>query len=365
MRSRIMTVFGLSLLVTFILLAPNIYAQKMTYTVQKGDTLWDICEKYYGDSDLWPKLWQMNPFITNPHLLKPGDVITLFERAELERPPKPIQAEKEQPVQVNNGIDLAMLTDLNPKGYLSSKPIESYGKLFAANEGKMVLFTGDTAYLVIKQPDIKKGDEFIVGRAFGPLKDPVSGKKKWYLFSVHGRISVEGQTGLEFDSRNELVDKKDTYQAKILSSFKAMSVDDIIVPPESLANCIKPASFQEPILANIVAAEGRRTLIGKHDIVYINQGRDQSIQRGNLFEIVKTNYAKNPSPDSSQFFRKNFMVLPDIPIGYCLVIDTRSDTSTAVVLSIREPFVLGTYIKSRAWNDHPELLSGIQTCTLD
>ena len=52
-------------------------AQPLTHTVEKGDTLWDICEKYYGNEELWPKLWQMNPFITNPHLLKPGDVAVL------------------------------------------------------------------------------------------------------------------------------------------------------------------------------------------------------------------------------------------------------------------------------------------------
>ncbi|MFH1490667.1 MAG: LysM domain-containing protein, partial [Pseudomonadota bacterium] len=56
----------------------SIKAQQLTHKVEKGDTLWSICEKYYGDADLWPKLWQMNPFITNPHFLNPGDVITLI-----------------------------------------------------------------------------------------------------------------------------------------------------------------------------------------------------------------------------------------------------------------------------------------------
>jgi nucleoid-associated protein YgaU len=56
----------------------SVGAQPLTHTVVKGDTLWDICDQYYGDEELWPKLWQMNPFITNPHLLKPGDVINLL-----------------------------------------------------------------------------------------------------------------------------------------------------------------------------------------------------------------------------------------------------------------------------------------------
>ena len=61
----------------------DLIAQPSTHKVQRGDTLWSICEKYYGDSFLWPKLWEMNPFVTNPHLLKPGDIITLIEKEDM------------------------------------------------------------------------------------------------------------------------------------------------------------------------------------------------------------------------------------------------------------------------------------------
>ena len=84
-----------SILVCAFLLASifsaTLYAQDMKHIVQKGDTLWSICEKYYGNADLWPKLWQMNPYITNPHLLEPGDVVVLSEKPPAEmaetRPP--------------------------------------------------------------------------------------------------------------------------------------------------------------------------------------------------------------------------------------------------------------------------------------
>jgi LysM repeat protein len=96
--------FAFSVLFT----AGTVNAGPAKHIVQKGDTLWGICEKYYGNPNLWPKLWQMNPFVTNPHLLNPGDIITLLEeeaakKAEAEKKP-PVEPEKKSPVM--QGIDL-------------------------------------------------------------------------------------------------------------------------------------------------------------------------------------------------------------------------------------------------------------------
>ncbi len=367
MWRKIIILFFLFLLSSFLLLVPAIYAQKMTHVVEEGDTLWDICEKYYGDPNLWPKLWQMNPFITNPHLLKKGDVITLFEQEVMKKKPEPVeeQVEKPAPIEKPKAIDLTGIADLSKRGFLSKTPIESIGSMFATMNKKIVLYEDDIGYFIIKKPGIKPGDEFLVGKVMGPLKDPVSNKKIWYVFSIHGRIRIDSQAGLEFNKDKELVDKENTYQAKVISSFKSISVGDVIIPPDPTPDCIKPTSFKEPILANIVASKDQRNLIGKYDIVYLNQGQQHSIERGQLFEIVKTNYAENPDPPDKNIFKKHHLVLPDIVIGYLLVVDTRPDTATAVILTIKEPFALGTYIKSRSWDDHRNLLSDLLTCTID
>lgn len=48
------------------------------YTIQKGDTLWDLSERFYNSKWDWPGLWKVNDEIKNPHLIYPGKKAEYF-----------------------------------------------------------------------------------------------------------------------------------------------------------------------------------------------------------------------------------------------------------------------------------------------
>lgn len=52
-------------------------ASAKTYTVVKGDCLWNIAKKFYGSGAEYKKLAAANPAVKNPNLIYPGQVLTI------------------------------------------------------------------------------------------------------------------------------------------------------------------------------------------------------------------------------------------------------------------------------------------------
>src|SRR5205823_8378144 len=64
------------------------------YVIQKGDTLWDLSQKFLNNPWYWPKIWSLNPSIENPHWIYPGNKLRLLPGeggapAQVQAPPEP------------------------------------------------------------------------------------------------------------------------------------------------------------------------------------------------------------------------------------------------------------------------------------
>jgi len=70
--------FGVSQVDTSGLQVQKPGAEAQMYTVQKGDTLWKIAEKFYGEGSKYPEIVKANtPPVKNPDLIQPGWVLRI------------------------------------------------------------------------------------------------------------------------------------------------------------------------------------------------------------------------------------------------------------------------------------------------
>lgn len=370
----------LSLLVAFLLIlqVPLVKAQPQTHTVQRGDTLWDICQTYYGDPNLWPKLWEMNPFVTNPHLLKPGDIITLFSKEQLAefRPTRP--PDKALPSAVRmQGIDLMGLIRPEAMGYLSLVNVEGWGFIEATTSSKLGLYQGDSAFVRFEKnaDTIRRGQEFDIATSSPVIRHPLTNRPLGYVVGTRGKLIIKERI-------------KDAYfRAEVSRVYSEVGVGSLVMPAAPASTCILPMNTDPKLYGNIVALKENQQVVGQYSVVYLDSGFKDGVKRGSVFDLV--NIITVPSPNLERDSRKKIVnqlteklakeeylvdfwkklqegvKLHEQSVGKIIVVESRADTSTAVVLSSSQELARGAFVKGVTWVQVPDYLALLPSCPLD
>ena len=249
-------------------------------------------------------------------------------------------------------------------GYFSSRKIKTLGKIYASGSGKTMFSRGDTAFVILDGvDDVKMGDEFTISQISPRLKHPVTGKYLGQTLSIRGKLAIEGPAGL-LVKRDVMLKMRNSYKAKIIDAFTPIFIDDLLLVYEPASSCVQPIPVNVEIHGNIIATKDRRELISRYLVVYINQGFNQGVQRGNLFEVIKKNIVPNPKLKENPFADKKVM-LPDMVIGIIIVLESRPDTATALVLVLNENIPNGSVIRQVSWVETPEYLSILPRCAIE
>ena len=243
-------VLTFSFCISFPLLAQEKKEKEEIYTIKKGDTLWDISSRFLQNPFLWPKLWQKNPYITNPHWIFPGDPIRLVspEEPKSEEPkkeePKGVGAKEkpkevaqeptkepdvkkvEPPGEVKKPEVLAekkpseekplVFPELRFAGFFSDIDYRGLGSVLESREGKTFLSTGDICYVGFK------------------TKDPVSIGEKYTIFSpTESRMTMDNKFGRRYNIVGiiQIIDQYGNYYtAKVMEAFQEINKGDFIMP---------------------------------------------------------------------------------------------------------------------------------------
>ena len=321
-------------------------ADQETYihVVVKGDTLWDICEGLYGNPWVWPKVWQLNPHITNPHWIYPGtklrvyyeipkglETVTATEeavpKAELQTEVTPTPPPPTVPVAPK--APTLTFSDIDQVGFITPFRPEGDGLILGEERQRKLIGAADRVYLRFQESvETEKGDRFFVFRTSEMIKHPVTNKDVGYLNTILGVVEVTEVSAAEYA------------KGRVISSYEAISPGDKLMPYKKRSGEITFEPGAAPIKGNIILSERQTFIIGDRQIVFIDLGEAEDIKAGNRFEVFRDPKAEGAfAPQEAKY------VLSSEIIGELLVLAVEQETAAALVTHALYEFTPGEHIR--------------------
>ena len=336
------------------------------YTVQEGDTLWDISHSFLKDPFKWPGIWKANPFIINPHLIYPGNKIRfgpagpevvesvvpeglpVEKMQKLEEPLQPAEQPKEALAKVEEPAlppppeekpilqpipkIVKVSSDIMQRhGLISAKDMEGNGMIIGSKAERLLLSQGDIVYIsLIKGTEVTDGDKFIIFTTTGEVKHPVTEKPIGFLTDTIGVLEVIK------------VEKGGVIAARIEKSYKEVSKGAKLKSYEPPVKEVVVKKTEQAIDGLIIESMEGKVGLAENDMVYLDKGKNSGLDVGNIMHIFRPTITVN-DPMSKE---KKTITLPPIELGRLVIIRVEDDTSTAFITKSRQVIYKGDRVRT-------------------
>jgi len=277
------------------------YKAGFYYTVQKGDTLWDLSETFSDSPWVWPDLWNENKQIANPHWIYPGERIRLYHRNWKD------MFKEQAPVEVKPYFYYPGIARV---GFIRKEAVKSSGTIFKIKDKEMIS-AGDLIY-ISQEGDVllPPGGKYTIYRTSKPVKDK---ETKEYIGIQHYILGVA-----------EIIqnDEQGFCLARVIQSFRPIAVDDHVMPYEKKWPEITIADSLKGIDGKIIKSEDSEVIFAADDIAFINKGKTDGITPGQMYSVY---YQDKDKINGKQ------VVLPPVEYGKLVVLRTEETTSTVLI----------------------------------
>ncbi|SEQ37972.1 LysM domain-containing protein [Ectothiorhodospira magna] len=311
------------------------------YVVQPGDTLWDISSTFLRDPWYWPEIWVANPQIANPHLIYPGDILSLYHvdgrpRLTVDGGPRvrptlrlsPQVREEPLPPALDVPIQALQQFLIRPR-VVTQAQLDESAYLMAARDDRLIFGAHDCLYARgLKETTL--GDRYDVFRTGDILMDPDSGE-----MLGHEAIPV----GVA-----ELVREGDPATVLLVRSDREALIGDRLLPQDSGQEnfLFTPAAPPRDSQGRIISLFDAISQIARFQVAVINLGEREGIVEGHVFATYQSGRVVH---DRLASRRGEAVTLPDERVGLIMVFRTFEKVSYALVMESTHPIERGFTVK--------------------
>ena len=320
-----------------------------TYTVKPRDTLWDISRLFLARPWRWPELWGMNlEQIRNPHLIYPGQLLVLDRsggRARLRfgqtidgpngtvRLSPRVRASDPGSGAITSIAFNLIEPFLNEAVIFQRNELAAAPRIVATQEGRVLLGRGDIAYV---RGELGEDREFRIFRQPKEMRDPTTKELLGYEARYVGAAEYvrQGESRPADGGATEIVPA--TFVVGSVKQEAGVGDRLAVVPPRESAN-YSPHAPQAPVAGRIVSVYGDALYAGSNQIVALNKGSADGIERGHVLALLRDGAKAIDTTED----KRTDIKLPDERQGILFVFRVFDRMSYALIMSVNEPVTAG------------------------